>query len=195
MTTPLSPAPLILVTGAPASGKTTLARALGEATGWPVLHRDVLKEIMLDEWGASDRAASRRIGRTSWLLFDAMLGTLASRVPLIAEANLSGPGIERVWPLLDQPGARVLHCHADRDTLHRRIQARTNSPDRHPGHFDVDAWPELAGALDRGDYEQVAWPCPTLLVDSASAAGVDTASILAWLSDRAKPTVPDPFAH
>ncbi len=179
--TPL-PAPLIVITGSPAAGKTTLARALGDLTGWPVLHRDRLKEILLDDWGAADRNGSRRIGGISWSLFHHLLGELAGRAPLIVDANLTGPGIDRVRPLIDRPGAVVLHCHADHDTLRRRMVARRDDPTRHAGHFDADAWPELAAALARGDYAPVDWPCPSLVVDTTAHGSIDLDGILTWLA-------------
>ncbi|HEV2529413.1 MAG TPA: AAA family ATPase [Thermomicrobiales bacterium] len=185
-----SPPPLVLITGAPASGKTTLARVLGEVTGWPVLHRDAIKETLLDEWGAADRAASRRIGGISWSLFHLLLDELAGRAPVIADANLTGPGIDRVLSLLARSGAAVLDCQADRSTLHRRVLARTDDPTRHAGHFDVDAWPELIGALDRGDYQPRAWPCPSLLVDTTADDAVDPVAVIRWLRDDAGLHIP-----
>ena len=43
---------LLVVTGPPCAGKTTLAAQLGLELSLPVVHRDVLKEILFDTLGS-----------------------------------------------------------------------------------------------------------------------------------------------
>jgi predicted kinase len=53
---------MVLVTGPPASGKTTLARPLASHLGLPLLGKDTIKEALFDALGVGDRAWSRRLG-------------------------------------------------------------------------------------------------------------------------------------
>ena len=49
----------ILVNGVPASGKSTVARAVTDRFGWPLLALDTIKEPFFDEIGAVDRGTLR----------------------------------------------------------------------------------------------------------------------------------------
>lgn len=51
--------PVVLVTGVPAAGKSTLARALSARLGMPLLSKDRVKEVLYDTLGELDRAATR----------------------------------------------------------------------------------------------------------------------------------------
>jgi hypothetical protein len=63
---PAYPPPLVLiVTGAPASGKTTLGRQLANALGLPYFSKDLFKESLFDSLGWQDRAWSQRVGGAS----------------------------------------------------------------------------------------------------------------------------------
>ena len=54
---------LVLVTGSPASGKTSLAQPLARQRGLPLLGKDAIKEALFDTLGTGGRTWSRRLGR------------------------------------------------------------------------------------------------------------------------------------
>src|SRR5690606_17314401 len=56
---------LIVVTGRPAAGKTTLAMRLGRALALPVFGKDRLKEVLFDQLGWQDREWSKKLGAAS----------------------------------------------------------------------------------------------------------------------------------
>ena len=59
---------LILISGAPGTGKTYLARRLGEALPIVVLEKDVIKETLFDSVGEGDREWSKKLGGSTFAL-------------------------------------------------------------------------------------------------------------------------------
>jgi hypothetical protein len=55
----------IVVSGPPASGKTTLAQALAPAAGLPLIAKDTIKQALMGVLPVPDVAASRVVGRAS----------------------------------------------------------------------------------------------------------------------------------
>src|SRR4051812_32383267 len=56
---------LIIVTGRPAAGKSTLARLLGKELRLPVVSKDRVREVLFDQLGWSDRPWAQLLGRAS----------------------------------------------------------------------------------------------------------------------------------
>lgn len=132
---------LVIISGHPASGKTTLAHRLAKDLGdWPIVSRDTLKETLFDSLGWQDRAWSQKLGQASWELWPwAIELILKTGHPVIAESNFTGP---KAGALLLQLTATYgyrsmeIHCVAPREILARRFTDRITAGARHPGHQD-----------------------------------------------------------
>src|SRR5206468_2486146 len=57
---------VLLVNGVPASGKSTVAKAVSEAEGWPLLTLDTIKEAFFGHLGTGDRDYNRTLGKASY---------------------------------------------------------------------------------------------------------------------------------
>src|SRR5690606_31301980 len=86
-----SPTLVVMVTGHPATGKTTLANHLARELELPLLWRDRIKETLLDLLPSPDAevtAWSRRLSGVSWtLLYQQIEVLLQARVAHVVESN------------------------------------------------------------------------------------------------------------
>jgi predicted kinase len=132
---------LVVVSGLPASGKTTLARALAAALGMVHLDKDAFLEPLLAGGRVSGPAERAALSRRA----DADFQAQALRLPSVVlsswwrhprSARESGTSIG--W--LSAPGQNVVevHCHCPAPEAVRRFLAR----ERHPGHLDALRSPE-----------------------------------------------------
>ena len=131
-------AAVVLITGPPASGKTTLARTLAEGLELPVLAKDRLKETLFDAL-PKDAVRTDALGIASFRLLMQLVGDFArgSGAFVVENAFRVGDG-----PALRQrlAGADVLHIHCDAShaTLRARMHQRAASGERHPSHRYAD---------------------------------------------------------
>jgi predicted kinase len=144
---------VFLVTGLPATGKTTLARALARELAAPLLAKDCIKEPLLDVLGAPDQRASRRLSDASFAVLFALAGQhLQQAGAVVLEGNFRpGEHEAALCALLarhaPQECIQVL-CRAPETLRQQRLLARAADAARHPGHQDA-GW--VASADQRSD--------------------------------------------
>ena len=142
-------APLLVVTGEPATGKTTLARMLADELGLPLLAKDELKERLFDSRGTGDRAWSRRLGAATFeLMFALAADLLAADTSFVIEANFAAESTPRLRALPAHRPFQVV-CTAPADVRRTRFRARAASGARHLDHLDDVVEREL----DAGEHD------------------------------------------
>jgi predicted kinase len=149
---------VILITGLPATGKTTLARTLAARYRLPLVAKDLIKEPLLDVLGAADAAQSRRLSDASFAILFAIARELhAAGTDMLLEGNFRPGEHEQVlraslpvWThgQAEASFAQVL-CRVDEVERVARLASRRNDPERHAGHRDSDL--ALAAPPARGD--------------------------------------------
>ena len=174
---------LIVVSGAPASGKTCLAKRLSVSLRIPVIHKDELKETLFDTLGTGDLEWSRKLGGANWeLLFRIVDGQIAAGRSIIAEANFYPSGFERVRELRDRYSARVVvvNCTATPEVLVSRYTVRSQSGDRHAGHVvDSSEVARLDALVRSGFFEPAGLDTEVIAVDTTDFRRVDYPAIAA----------------
>lgn len=118
---------LIVVSGLPASGKSTLGRALAGRLGVPVLEKDEILEGLFDSLGCAGPDDRRRLSRAS----DEVLFRLASDARLAVLVSWWHPGAaDRLCAAADH--LVEVHCACPVEVAAGRFAGRR----RHPGHLD-----------------------------------------------------------
>ncbi|HXN10690.1 MAG TPA: AAA family ATPase [Steroidobacteraceae bacterium] len=146
---------LLLLTGAPATGKTRLAMALAQRYGACGCSKDEIKELLFDVLGTGTAEYSRRLSDASFALLFALLPRLLRPGHLLLlEGNFRRAEHEAPLARALGPQAAALAqvwCRAQAGTRAARLMARAADPGRHPGHHDATA--DLAAASAEGFLE------------------------------------------
>ncbi|MBG0824907.1 ATP-binding protein [Planomonospora sp. ID91781] len=167
---------LTVVSGPPGSGKTTLARELVRALGFPLACRDEIKQGMVHRTPADGPDGADLLNRRTLAAFFTVLETLLrAGVSVIAEAafqdRLWRPGLE---PLAGLAEIRVIRCTVDAAVAHERIARRAETDAHRAAHADHDLLTAIAaGAYSTDSFVGISLPVPTLTVDTAAAPGYD----------------------
>jgi hypothetical protein len=121
----------LIVSGPPASGKSTLAPWIAVEFGLPLVAKDTVKDALMSVLPVADVEASRQLGRAA---VRAMLAVAAaSPVGAVLESNFYRS--VAVDDLRALPGPVVeVFCRCDRDVA--ALRGRTRAGTRHAGHFD-----------------------------------------------------------
>jgi predicted kinase len=140
---------LIIITGLPGTGKTTLALGLASRYALPLICKDTIKEPLLDVVGLPTRVAtrlgsdsdSRALSNISFAVMFAMAQEMLSQGDsLILEGNFRSG--EHEVPLLaalptSAPAIVQVLCSADEEERRSRLLRRSGDPNRHAGHQDA----------------------------------------------------------
>jgi predicted kinase len=134
---PLGKHRIVLVSGPPASGKTTLARPLAERLGFALLTKDDIKETLFTamQGPPGDVEFSSKIGAASMDL----LWALAPHCPaVVLEANFrtQSPYERAKVTALAEAGAQIVevYCRLPREEASRRFAERARQQRHHPAH-------------------------------------------------------------
>lgn len=133
---------LIIISGLPGTGKTTLAKKIADELGFVMVSMDAIKEVMWDTMGHDfDFEFTDKIGKTAFeLVFYFIELSLPKGVSLVIEAHFH-PEInnERFNKLKEKYGANLvqIYCDCETEALRKRFSERMEKDSYHKGHKHV----------------------------------------------------------
>jgi predicted kinase len=162
---------IVLVSGPPASGKTTVGRPLAERLGFALLTKDDIKETLFTamDGAPGDVEFSRRIGVAAMEL----LWALAPHCPaVVLEANFrtqSQYERNQVARLLAEADIVEVYCRIPREEASRRFAERAREERHHPAHVLAEMAPDRMA-----EYEEPFALSSTIEVDTTRPVDMDS---------------------
>jgi predicted kinase len=172
------PPPLVLVGGAPAAGKTTVALPVARRLRLPLLEKDRIKEALMDSLDSGTFERSRQLGRATFTVLWALAArTIEAGVGAVVEANFDREALAAELARLPRSWPVMIHCSAPEEELLSRYRRRAAG--RHPGHQDQDPrrLETIREGLRLGTFEPPDLP-RVLRVDTG--APVELEAIVGW---------------
>jgi SAM-dependent methyltransferase/predicted kinase len=177
-------APFVIVSGPPASGKSHLARHLGDELRLPVISKDAIKERLMDRLGNPPAvgdatfdvqfAIARELARAGgWFILE---GAFFRNQEELRELAAIGEAI-------------VIDVTAELSTLERRYAEREEKGARHPGHRGLEALPDLRRRIEQAEYGVPDVGRPVLRVDTTDGTRPSEEEIVAWVRRQLGPAI------
>jgi glucokinase len=167
---------LLMVNGVPASGKSSLARAISGETGWPLLGLDTVKTPFLEVLENIDRAGNRLLGKASYKAIFSIIEESPEGATFVIDAWFGFQPLVLLEEHIKMAGiTRVaeLWCHAPPDVIAERYSDRAGR--RAPGHPGLSYVPELVELAKRAEPFRLG---PVLDIDTTSPQ--DIGPLASW---------------
>ena len=181
----MSKSTIILITGFPGTGKTTLGKVLSERFKLPFFTKDAFKERMFDTLGWRDKAWSSKVSAASHRIMDYIIEEeLKAGRSIILESNFRRTiDSERFKKFQARHDCAVLQilCWAEGEVLYKRFMDRQGTAARHPGHVEVP--PEMVRAeLIKGKDTPIDINGETIELDTTNLDTINYTPILDHIS-------------
>ena len=190
------PTPVIVViTGLPCTGKTTLGRKVANTFNYILLSKDVYKEKMFAAFGAITRSLSMRLDVVALdIMYETAHESLTRGKSVILETNFEPKyANKRLLELKNKHNASIyqVRCWTAGHLLIDRFCERADIiSERHPGYCDAASRAEWIPKLRAGKIEMLDLGCDIFDVNTSDFEKIDYAVLYRHLSKPSRVVFP-----
>ena len=137
---------LVILTGAPASGKSSIAEAVGAKLGIDVISKDGFKIELFEKYGFTNHAEKKKLSiEGEKIMNETIKNYVNHNVDLIVDNNFKN--FNDIREILNQADIDVeikcVYCIADYDVLAKRYNERISSGNRHLALYTLNQYPVI----------------------------------------------------
>jgi len=169
---------LIIVSGMPGVGKTTLAKNLSEKLTIPYICKDEIKEKLFDILDNTKEEECKKMGSIAYdIMYDMAWKFITNGNSVILESNFTDRSIESLKKFSKKAKITQIYCHADPEIVFKRFYKRHLSGNRHPKHVLYDNPDDFKKRVSNINYK-LKLPGRLIEVDMNNSKKVNIAEII-----------------
>lgn len=179
---------VIIITGLPATGKTTIAGEIAEKLCLPLLSKDQIKESLGDSLGCGSIEQSKSLGPASYKILFLMIEKLVfANISCVTETFFRNEiSTDFFLSLPEKHPCRLIQIllKSDLDVIIKRLDERVHAGDRHPVHRDTIDHDIKKELYDLADYDGLALKCPKLEIDMTGFSKRNLEKIFTFINSQ-----------
>lgn len=139
---------LIIITGAPASGKSSIAEQVGKDLDIQVISKDGFKIQLFESYGFTSHAEKKQLSiRGEAMMYNAIVESITNGTDLIVDNNFKN--YKEIRRILNDAKKEVVikcvYCVADYSILAQRYNDRIANGNRHLALYTLNQYPLVSG--------------------------------------------------